>query len=56
MKPLKKPDINKIEIYNASCNSIKDKAKANKLLKYLYIYLLNICDYQRIIQNNNIKQ
>lgn len=53
MKPLKKPDINKIEIYNASCNSIKDKAKANKLLKYLYIYLLNICDYQRIIQNNN---
>lgn len=53
MKPLKKPDINKIEIYNDSCNSIKDKAKANKLLKYLYIYLLNICDYQRIIQNNN---
>lgn len=53
MKPLKKPDINKIEIYNDSCNSIKDKAKANKLLKYLYIYLLDICDYQRIIQNNN---
>ncbi len=53
MKPLKKPDVNKIEIYNASCNSIKDKAKANKLLKYLYIYLLNSCDYQRIIQNNN---
>ncbi|WP_148800450.1 HNH endonuclease [Campylobacter concisus] len=44
------PKISKSDIYKCCCNGIKDEAKKNKLLNYLYVFLLNACDYRNSVR------
>jgi possible EA31 gene protein, phage lambda len=44
------PKISKSDIYKCCCNVIKDEAKKNKLLNYLYVFLLNACYYRNSVR------
>jgi len=45
MRTIDKPDLNKIDIYNTCCSSIRSSKEQEDLKNYLYIYLLNGASY-----------
>ncbi len=45
MQKIDKPDLNKIDIYNTCCSSIRSHKEQEDLKNYLYIYLLNGISY-----------
>lgn len=48
MQKIDKPDLNKIDIYNTCCSSIRNHKEQEDLKNYLYVYLLNgiLYDYE----------